>query len=200
MIIATVIISQIGRYYAVWPCAKIEFTLSDPSTLVSAYPSCAEYANSTNPSAVSLVAASLGRKDSTAATVGAGLGVPFGMALWLAFLMHAVGVEIYVSFGSICVNFHPLADDNRSSASRPRKLSVYGKSVINVNLKLECVILDQLAGRLTTSATQISGFQRRKARRMRRMLNIDRVEEPVLEVRQMHGVSRFCASIFSISY
>lgn len=34
---------------------------------------------------------------SSAANAGAALNVNFGMALWLAFALHAVGVEVYVS-------------------------------------------------------------------------------------------------------
>jgi hypothetical protein len=94
MILATVIISSQGPYYAVWPCAKIEFTLPHPETLATAYPSCAAYANGSDPQGVSAVKADLG--GDTEVNVGAGLGVSFGMALWLAVVIHAIGVEVYL--------------------------------------------------------------------------------------------------------
>jgi hypothetical protein len=95
MILATIVISSQGSYYTVWPCAKIEFTLPHPETLVSTYPSCAAYANGSDPQGVSAVKADLG--GDTEVNVGAGLGVSFGMALWLAVVLHAIGVEVYLA-------------------------------------------------------------------------------------------------------
>jgi hypothetical protein len=92
MIIAAQIISNQG-YYAVWTCAKIESTLPDPSSLLNHYPTCAGYATGANPAQVSLVEASF---DGGSTGVGASLNLNFGMALWLAFTLHALGVEIYL--------------------------------------------------------------------------------------------------------
>lgn len=97
MIITAQIITAIGGYHAVWPCAKIAYTLDDPSTIAAEYPTCAGYANGTDPGGVSLVKAQLGGPGSTSANAGAVLNISFGMALWIALAMHAIGVEIYVS-------------------------------------------------------------------------------------------------------
>jgi hypothetical protein len=94
MILATIIISSSGEYYAVWTCAKIEATLPKPSMLLSKYPACAAYADGTNLNEVAAVKADLG--GDTGANAGAALGMSFGMALWLAVAIHAIGVEIYV--------------------------------------------------------------------------------------------------------
>lgn len=93
MVIATQIISDKG-YYAVWPCAKIEATLQNKANWLDAYLSCASYANGTNLDQVSAVAASFGRGG--APNAGAALNLNFGMALWLALAIHAVGVESYL--------------------------------------------------------------------------------------------------------
>jgi hypothetical protein len=93
MIIATMIVSK-GGYYQVWTCAKIEATLPKPSMLLSMYPACAAYANGTNANEVAVVKANL--TGETGVNSGAGLGVSFGMALWLAVAIHAIGVEVYV--------------------------------------------------------------------------------------------------------
>ncbi|KAH7071730.1 hypothetical protein FB567DRAFT_455284 [Paraphoma chrysanthemicola] len=94
MIIATSVISSVGGYYQVWSCAKIEATLSDPSLLLSKYAACEAYVNGTEANAVAVVEANL--SGETAVNAGAGLGVSFGMALWLAVAVHAVGVEVYL--------------------------------------------------------------------------------------------------------
>lgn len=93
MIIATMIIANQG-YYAVWPCAKIEATLPTPHLLLVRYPGCAAYANGTSSNQVAAVAATFGEGDAT--NSGAALNVNFGMALWLAFTIHALGVEVYL--------------------------------------------------------------------------------------------------------
>lgn len=81
-------------YYAVWSCAKIEATLPSPHLLLDRYPACAAYANGTSPDQVAAVAATFGQGDAT--NTGAALNVNFGMALWLAVAIHAVGVEVYL--------------------------------------------------------------------------------------------------------
>jgi hypothetical protein len=94
MIIAALITSGQG-YYIVWSCAKIASTLPNISLLVPDYPACASYVDGSNPDQVAPVAASMG--SGSAASVGAALNINFGAALWLAFNIHAVGVEVYVS-------------------------------------------------------------------------------------------------------
>lgn len=89
------IISKSGDYFVVWSCAKIEATLPSPSMLLSSYPDCAAYANGAIPDQVAIVKADLGGE--TGVNSGAALGVSFGMALWLATVIHAIGVEVYVS-------------------------------------------------------------------------------------------------------
>jgi len=102
MILATVIISKSGGYYAVWPCAKIESTLSDTSTLLSSYPGCAAYVNGTNLNELAIVKADLGGEGG--ANIGAALSMSFGMALWLSTAIHAIGVEVYVRSSVLLVS------------------------------------------------------------------------------------------------
>lgn len=91
-------------YYIVWSCAKIASTLPDKSRLVPDYPLCASYADGSNLEQVSPVHASMG--GGSLANVGAALNLSFGAALWLAFNLHALGVEIYV--GGLCSSGFPL--------------------------------------------------------------------------------------------
>jgi hypothetical protein len=97
MIIAALIISK-DDYFVAWPCAKIETTLDEGSSLLSSYPACAAYANGTNPQEFALVKASMDGPGG--GNAGAALNVTFGMALWLAVAIHAIGVEVYVSFAT----------------------------------------------------------------------------------------------------
>ncbi|EUC45625.1 hypothetical protein COCMIDRAFT_94973 [Bipolaris oryzae ATCC 44560] len=93
MIISAQIIKNSG-YYTVWPCVKIAATIEDDIDLVTSYPACSAFANGSNPDAVSAVAATIGSGDR--ANTGAALNIAFGMAVWVAFALHAIGVEIYL--------------------------------------------------------------------------------------------------------
>lgn len=95
MILATVIISKSGDYFSVWSCAKIESTFAEKLMLLPNYPECAAYVNGTNPNQLAIVQANLGGE--TGANAGAALSMSFGMALWLSTIIHAIGVEVYVS-------------------------------------------------------------------------------------------------------
>ncbi|KAI8938368.1 hypothetical protein NX059_004263 [Plenodomus lindquistii] len=91
---AAAIISRIGGYYTVWPCAKIESTLPSAALFQSQYPGCAAYINGTNPDEVAIVKADYYGRFATGK--GAAIGMAFGMALWMATILHAIGVEIYL--------------------------------------------------------------------------------------------------------
>jgi hypothetical protein len=101
VIIATLTSNQ--DYHIVWSCAKIASTLMDRSLLLQDYPSCASYANGSNLEQLVPVSIDFG---GTEANIGAALDVSFGAALWLAFNIHVLGVEIYVwspLFSQVCI-------------------------------------------------------------------------------------------------
>jgi hypothetical protein len=95
MVISAVITTDRG-YFAVWTCAKIVSTFPDESLtrLIQDYPVCASYADGSNLEQVAAVSAGF---SGSLTNVGAALNISFGAAVWLAFNMHALGVEIYVS-------------------------------------------------------------------------------------------------------
>ncbi|KAH6616850.1 hypothetical protein C7974DRAFT_442698 [Boeremia exigua] len=93
MIIAAIVISGKGRY-VVWSCANLAYTISPDMDLVAAYPACASFADGSNLEAVSAVLADM--DGESGANAGAALDLNFGMALWLATSLHALGVEIYL--------------------------------------------------------------------------------------------------------
>ena len=89
------IISAIGSYYIVWPCAKIAFTMRSENTTRNMYPACASYFDGTNPEQQAIVHANFGSGHST--ELGAAMNMCFGMSLWVALALHAIGIEFYVS-------------------------------------------------------------------------------------------------------
>lgn len=89
------IISATGEYWAVRQCAQVDYTLGENATRAD-YPDCEAFYSGEDPNKVTLVKASM--SGGSAMTAGAALGVSFGPAIWLAFVLHAIGIEVYVSF------------------------------------------------------------------------------------------------------
>ncbi len=77
------------------PCGTIENILVKPETVIKFCPTCAGGSNGTIKENQTVLVQALwnGRGEQKAAT----LDMMFGGALWLAPLLHAVGVGIYVS-------------------------------------------------------------------------------------------------------
>jgi hypothetical protein len=97
MIISASITSKIGSYYQIWPCAKLDWTLGGQNKTLATYPSCRPFYDGSRPNAVASVRADLNNGGPEQS--GAALGLNFGMGVWLALFIHAIGVEIYVSSG-----------------------------------------------------------------------------------------------------
>lgn len=134
MIISTMIISSINSYYIAWPCAKIAFALNKKpeSQILSAYPACAAFFDGTNAQQEAVVHASFSGEYVT--EIGAALDMSFGMAVWVATVLHVVGVEIYVSkayghFRSRCANDDSASPyTQRSRAFEKRELPTATRS------------------------------------------------------------------------
>lgn len=94
MIIAVQIISMIGSYYYAVPCDKLAWFFPDPSVLPQVYPSCTPYVQNSNTTSYTVINANF---TGNVFEVMASFNMTFGMAAWISFFMHAVGVEIYVS-------------------------------------------------------------------------------------------------------
>lgn len=89
---AAAIITAIGGYNAVWPCDKLAYTLGHNETL-NKYPTCSTFYNGSNPQQQAIVVADFNGGDEN---VSAAIGLNFGMAIWIAIFIHAIGVEVYV--------------------------------------------------------------------------------------------------------
>jgi hypothetical protein len=90
MALSAMVITQVGDYYQIQTCGEVVFVLNSWEKAPQQYPECASGTNNTN----IVVHANF---NGTSDEVGAGLGLSFGMAVWLALLIRLVGVEIYLS-------------------------------------------------------------------------------------------------------
>lgn len=95
MFLAASIISSSGGYHAAMPCGKVDFILEDRSTMAQRYPGCAAYLDGSNPDQYAIVPANMSGPD--AVQVAAALNLSAGGAFLVAIVLHAIGVEIYVS-------------------------------------------------------------------------------------------------------
>jgi hypothetical protein len=79
------------------PCYKVVGTMASYSipqrVIIGLYPGCSSYLNGTSLNEHVVVHVANGRPEQAAAA----LDISFGMCLWLAFVLHAIGIEIYVS-------------------------------------------------------------------------------------------------------
>ncbi len=92
LILSSLIISDHGYLFPM-PCDKVSFLMGTPEKTLKSYPECASYFSGYDTNKVVLVPATMQGNGSNAT---AALSLTFGAAFWLAFILHAVGVEIYV--------------------------------------------------------------------------------------------------------
>ncbi|KAI9668895.1 MAG: hypothetical protein M1831_000965 [Alyxoria varia] len=90
MIISALITSMIGSYYHSWTCDEIAFARGS-NNLRENYPECLQNGR---PEKHVVVHADF--NGDNVEEVGAALQISFGMAAWLAFFLHLIGVEIYL--------------------------------------------------------------------------------------------------------
>jgi len=94
MFIGAQIISGMGTYYQVWPCAKLDWLLGGRNKTLLHYPSCGPFYDGKHPNAAAAVLADF--NNGGPEQIGAAFGTNFGMAMWLGLFVHAIGVEIYI--------------------------------------------------------------------------------------------------------
>ena len=96
MIISATIMTQMASYYVARPCYQLAFMMG-PRRALRSYPDCQAYFNGTNEQQHVAVQALMSGGAAQPSGVAAALGASFGSSLWLAFALHAIGIEIYVS-------------------------------------------------------------------------------------------------------
>ncbi|KAL9618942.1 MAG: hypothetical protein Q9160_006406 [Pyrenula sp. 1 TL-2023] len=103
MLLSALIITRTGPYYTTRTCAEISFMHRDDSSsssssstapnLTALYPQCTS-PNTTSSETHIPIPASF--PSPNVEEIGASLGLSFGMAMWLATLIHLIGVEVYL--------------------------------------------------------------------------------------------------------
>ena len=93
MITGALTITALGGWFTTKPCAQLNFVFGRQNTL-SLYPICASFFDGSNPTQRAIVEANFSSNNPN--EIAAALGIPFGTAGWISFLIHVVAVEIYV--------------------------------------------------------------------------------------------------------
>ncbi|KAJ7159836.1 hypothetical protein C8R43DRAFT_1124205 [Mycena crocata] len=94
MLASREIISQIGTYYSIWRCDEIFDLLGDLQARQELYPQCV--AAGVNPAAVWVAVHATTQDNSSLLFAASSARAVQGMALWIATLIHIVGVEHYI--------------------------------------------------------------------------------------------------------
>lgn len=95
MILSALIITMINSYYMTMSCDQIKFMYGDKDAnkVQEYYPQCSNLNTTTD----GLVVVHAGFNDGRPEQIGASMDISFGMALWLAIIMHLAGVELYLA-------------------------------------------------------------------------------------------------------
>ncbi|KAH0609074.1 uncharacterized protein H6S33_001302 [Morchella sextelata] len=91
MVIGAKIITSINSYYRLMRCDEVAFIMDDASRFAESYPTCLTNANY----GYIAVQASF-KSGSSPEKIGAAFRLTFGMGMWIAILVHVIGVEIYI--------------------------------------------------------------------------------------------------------
>ncbi|KAL1615749.1 hypothetical protein SLS56_011704 [Neofusicoccum ribis] len=94
LIITAVIVGTQKNYYTARPCYQLDYIFKTREATLQHYPECIPFYNGTSPGQMVVVNAKMG---STAAEASAALGISFGMSMWLALALHAIGVELQLT-------------------------------------------------------------------------------------------------------
>ena len=102
MIISASILSSMGGFYQPFPCKVVEYLVAEVGPVnrtAKLFPACASYMSGDNPNQWTVVEANLSGNDSPV-PAAASLQLGFALAGSIAFVIHVVLVELYVSLSS----------------------------------------------------------------------------------------------------
>ena len=92
MIISALIISKLPDYRTIMTCGELESIYDSVEAMQSFYPQCGLPESTADTMVIVEATFANGQPEQ----IGASLRMSFGMALWMALFLHAVGVEIYL--------------------------------------------------------------------------------------------------------
>jgi len=93
MILSAIISGKLSSYYTTMTCGQLYSIYDSPIPVNALYPACARLGASLND--VVVVPANFGSGEPE--QIGAAFHISFGMAMWMAIILHVVGVEIYLN-------------------------------------------------------------------------------------------------------
>lgn len=112
MFASAAILSVIGGFFVIRPCAQIASVLGQSGTLFF-YPNCQPFFNG---SAQEQVIVEVDFYSKNPLEISASLGISFGSAGWLAFWLHAIIIEVYL-------RLTPAESDRLKQVSYERQLA-----------------------------------------------------------------------------
>ena len=96
MIISANIISGYGSFFEARGCVDIDYMFSHSQNRTELfYPECAAWYSGANPNQYAVIQADM---RGNPAQIAVALGLSFSMAMWVSLAIHAIGVEVYVSW------------------------------------------------------------------------------------------------------
>ncbi|KAF8746982.1 hypothetical protein RHS02_00619, partial [Rhizoctonia solani] len=93
-LISAHVITAINTYYSLWRCAEVEYVLESSNALAQAYPQCATSNALSNPHNIYVSVHASWREGRLGR--GSAIRASYGMALWIAMILHGVGIELYL--------------------------------------------------------------------------------------------------------
>ncbi|EPS41163.1 hypothetical protein H072_4967 [Dactylellina haptotyla CBS 200.50] len=93
LLVGSIVVNAQKSYWTVAECKEVEFGYQDPNMFREMYPACVGL----NGEIVDGHVAVQGLADGMAEEVAVGFKLSFGMAAWVAIMMHLVGVEVYLA-------------------------------------------------------------------------------------------------------
>ncbi|KAG8709594.1 hypothetical protein FRC08_018248 [Ceratobasidium sp. 394] len=88
MLITANVLSAINQYHTLWACEEVGYVLKNSTLFAEYFPGCV------NGQAGGFVGVPV--KWITALPIGSALRASFGPSIWVAFLIHAAGIEMYI--------------------------------------------------------------------------------------------------------
>ncbi|CEL60101.1 hypothetical protein RSOLAG1IB_09350 [Rhizoctonia solani AG-1 IB] len=93
-LISAHVITAINTYYSLWRCAEVGYVLQSADALAQAYPQCITSSALSNPNNIYVAVHASWREGQLGR--GSAIRASYGMALWIAMILHAVGIELYL--------------------------------------------------------------------------------------------------------
>ncbi|KAH6695182.1 hypothetical protein F5X68DRAFT_272626 [Plectosphaerella plurivora] len=95
LIIGVSILTYAG-YHTARSCEEVAFAMPDQNSTLELFPDCEVYFSGEDPDKWVAVSAKFAANARAGVEVQAILGVMFGPACWIGFIIHAVGIELYL--------------------------------------------------------------------------------------------------------